>query len=69
MGEQRSTASGPMASKARDSLLCTLLLCAELCVMGCWAGHEKGEGGRKDRENNGEKLREMQKNYIASHSM
>lgn len=46
MGEQRSTASGPMASKARDSLLCTLLLWAELCVVGCWAGHQKGEGGR-----------------------
>lgn len=46
MGEQRSTASGPMASKARDSLLCTLLLSVERCVVGCWAGREKGEGGR-----------------------
>lgn len=68
MGEQRSTASGPMASKASDSLLCIFLLCAELCVVGCWAGHEKGEGGRTGR-NTGEKLREMQRNYVASHSM
>lgn len=66
MGEQRSTASGPMASKARDSLLCTLLLCAELCVVGWWAGQEKGEGGRTEKIL--EKFREMQSNYIASHS-
>lgn len=33
MGEQRSTAPGPMATKASDPLLCTLLLCAD-CVVG-----------------------------------
>lgn len=46
MGEQRSTASGPMASKASDSLLCTLLLCVGLCVVGCWVGHGEREEGR-----------------------
>lgn len=41
MGEQRSTAPGPMATKASDPLLCTLLLCAD-CVVGAlgrvWGG-------------------------------
>ena len=41
MGEQRFTAPGPMATKASDPLLCTLLLCAD-CVVGAlgraWGG-------------------------------
>lgn len=41
MGEQRSTAPGPMATKASDPLLCTSLLCAD-CVVGAlgrvWGG-------------------------------
>lgn len=41
MGEQRSTAPGPMATKASDPLLCTLLFCAD-CVVGAlgraWGG-------------------------------
>lgn len=42
MGEQRSTAPGPMATKASDPLLCTLLLCAD-CVVGA-LGRVRGGG-------------------------
>lgn len=60
MGEQRSTAPGPMATKASDPLLCTSLLCAD-CVVGAlgraWGGG-KGLGdlcgsGLQDKSHSG----------------
>lgn len=67
MGEQHSTASEPMASKARDFLPCTLLLCAEPGVVGCWAGHEKGEGRREEGQER--YWEESEEHAEKSHSM
>lgn len=47
MGEQRSTASGPMAPKASDSLLCTLLVCADR-ALGAGLGMGRRGGAAPD---------------------
>lgn len=57
--------------KGKTLLLCTLLLWAGLCGVGCRAGHEKGEGGRTGKilQRSLGRCREIPEHHVGCHTV